>query len=254
MGLFLHWGRLTPFGIARADQFRPGPPPALTSYRYRRDYNVVKNVGDTLSNVNARPLDRMTVARYAAMTNPTQLWNPVADQLSNAEGLSLSDNACLFALINMAMSDALVAVFEAKYFYNFWRPVTAIRAGDLDGNPRTEADPAFSTFIVTPPYPSYPSGFGGPSNAARSILESIFGRSRHPVTVSNPALPGVTLQYINLRHITDDIADARIYAGIHFRFDQEAAEELGERVAEYVLRNNLRCARQDGCDYSGVED
>jgi hypothetical protein len=250
-GAFLHIGKATPFAMVRNDQFRPAPPPAITSNRYRRDYNEVKNVGDALSNINVRPQDRINVVRIAAMTTPIQMWNSVADQLSVADGFSLSQNARLFALVNMTMADAAIAVFEAKYFYNFWRPLTAIRAGDIDGNPGTDADPNFNTFIVTPPYPDYPSGFGGLSNPARALLERIFGRGRHPVTLSNPALQGVTLQYTKLRHLTDDIADARIYAGIHFRFAQEAAEKLGEGLAQYMLSTKLRCARQDECLDSG---
>jgi hypothetical protein len=137
--------------------------------------------------------------------------------------------------------------------YEFWRPVTAIRAGDRDDNPRTEAVPAYSTFITTPPYPGYPSGNGGLGNAGCSLLERIFGRGRHAVTLpANTTLPNLTLPYTNLRHITDDTADARIYAGIHFRFDQDASERLAERVAGYVLRNNLRCARNGGCN--GLEE
>jgi hypothetical protein len=251
---FLHWGRVTPFGIARTDQFRPKPPPALASNRYRRDYNEVKTVGDALSNIDTRPQDRIDVVRYVAMISPTQIWYALAIQLSDAEKLSLAANARLFALLNMAIADAAIAVFEAKYFYNFWRPVTAIRAGDIDRNPGTESDPVFNTIITTPPYPSYPSGAGGLGNAARSLLERMFGRGRHPITLSSPVLDGVTLQYTNLRHITDDYADARIYGGIHFRFEQEASEVLGERVAAYVLRNNLRCARSGACDNDGDED
>jgi hypothetical protein len=149
----------------------------------------------------------------------------------------------------MAICDAGIAAFEAKYVYHFWRPVTAIRAGDLDRNPKTEVGPGFTPFIATPAYPSYPSGHGSLSNAARRVLERFFGRGRHTITLTNPALPGVTLRYTNLRHITDDIADARVYAGIHFRFDQEEAEVLGERVAEYVMKHNLqisRPSRRDG--------
>ncbi len=251
---FLHWGRMTPFGIARPDQFRPRPPPELTSNRYRKDYNEVKSVGDALSNIDLRPQHRIDVVRYIAMTSPTQVWNSVAFQLSQANQLSLPENARLFALLNMSIADGAIAVFEAKYVYNLWRPVTAIRAGDLDGNPGTEPDPAYNTFIATPPYPSYPSGAGGLGNAGRSLLERIFGRGRQVVTLSNPALPGVTLRYTNLRHITDDLADARIYGGIHFRFDQDASEVLGERVAAYVVRNNLRCARREACNDIGVEE
>ncbi len=251
---FLHWGKMPPFGIGRADQFRPKPPPALTSNRYIRDYKEVKNVGESLTNINTRTQELINVVRFVAMTSPTQIWNSIALQLSQAESLSLAENARVFALLNMAIADASIVAFEAKYVYNLWRPVTAIRMGDFDGNPGTEPDPAYNTFIATPPYPAYPSGAGALGNAGRSLLERIFGRGRHPITLSNPALQGVTLQYTNLRHVTDTTADARIYGGIHFRFDQDASEVLGERVAAYVLRNNLRCARRGGCDDSADED
>ena len=245
---FLHWAGVTPFGLISANQFRSKPPPKLTSGEYRRDYNEVKEVGGVVS--TARPQDRADVARFVAMTGPVQLWNPVAVQLIAARPMSLAETAHVFALLNMAICDASIAVFDAKYFYHFWRPVTAIRAGDSDGNPRTDPDPAFLPFITTPTYPSYPSGAGSLSNAARYVLERTFGSGRHPITLSNPALPEVTLHYTRLRQITDDVADARVYGGIHFRFEQDEAEMLGRRVARFVQSHNLRCARTDGCEDS----
>ncbi len=246
-GAFFHWGKVTPFGIARVDQFRPKPPPAMTSGEYRRDYNEVKEVGGVFS--TDRPQDRADVARFASMTSPVPLWNSVAVQVSAAQRTPLTENARLFALLNMAICDASIAVFDAKYFYQFWRPVTAIRAGDTDGNPKTDPDPIYTPFINTPPYPSHPSGFGGLSNAARYVLEGFFGGGRQPaITLSLAALPGVTLRYTKFRQITDDIADARVYGGIHFRFEQDAAEVLGRRVARYVQKHNLRCTRGGSCD------
>jgi hypothetical protein len=251
-GMFLHWGKVTPFGILSPFQFHSKAPPALTSGKYRRDYNEVKEVGGVDS--TARPQDRADVAQFAAVTSPVQLWNPVALQVSAAQGTSLSENARLLALLNMAMCDASITVFEVKYFYNFWRPVTAIRAGNTDGNPRTESDPDFMPFVTTPPYPSYPSGHGSLSNAARYVLERIFGTGRHAITLSNAALPGVNLHYKRFRQITDDIADARVYGGIHFRFEQDEAELLGRRVARYVHNNNLRCLLGDRCADCEDED
>ena len=252
-GAFFHWGKVTPFGIFRADQFRSKPPPALTSGEYRRDYNEVKEVGGIFS--ADRPQDRADLARFAAMTGPVQLWNPVAVQMSVARRTPLAENARLFALLNMAICDASIAVFDSKYFYQFWRPVTAIRAGDTDGNPKTDPDPVFTPFITTPPYPSHPSGHGSLSNAARYVLEDFFGSGRQPaITLSNAALPGVTLRYTKFRQITDDIADARVYGGIHFRFEQDAAEVLGRRVARYVQQHNLRCARANKCDDGDDEE
>ena len=186
--------------------------------------------------------------RLASRVGPVAVWNSAAKQVSEEAPASIAANARLFALVNMAMCDAGIAVFEAKYFYRYWRPVTAIREGDSDGNPRTEPDQTYTPFITTPAYPSYPSGQGGLSNAARTILEELFGRGRHGVALEFPAMPGLTLRYTKLRHITDDIADARVYGGIHFRFEQDVAETMGERVARYLLRNHLRCVRENGCD------
>jgi hypothetical protein len=252
-GSFLHWAKVSPFSMIRPSQFRPKPPPKLTSRQYTRDFNEVKDVGGTLS--TQRLQDRTDIARYASLTNPVPLWNTVAVQLSRAQGVSLSENARTFALLNMAMTDASIAVFDAKYYYNFWRPITAIRSADTDGNVNTEPDPTFTTLIPTPAYPDYPSGFGTLSNAASYVLERTFGNGRHLIMLSLPTLPGVTLEYKRLRQMTDDISDARVYAGIHFRFAQEEAEALGRRVAQYIQTNYLRCAGGTACeDYAEAED
>jgi hypothetical protein len=242
-GTFLHWRYLTPFSIRSGDQFRLDPPPALTSMTYTRDYNEVKEVGG--ANSTRRPQDRTNVARFYGSTPPYAVWNTVARQLSASTGNSLSENARAFALLNMAISDAHVAVFDTKYHYPFWRPETAIGAATMDGNDRTEPDPNFTPLLVTPCYPSYPSNHGTASNAGREVLERIFSDRRPSITLTNTAVPGVTLNYTSLQKITDDIADARVYAGIHFRFDQEAGAELGRRVGGYVYRNTLGRARCD---------
>ncbi|HYR83535.1 MAG TPA: vanadium-dependent haloperoxidase, partial [Terriglobia bacterium] len=219
-GAFLRWRNVTPFGIRTSDQFRSHPPPALISNKYRFDYDEVEEVGRI--NSIERPPDRTDVARFYAVVSPVAAWNPAARQVATARGSSLSENARTFALLNMAMSDAAVTVFETKYHYNFWRPETAIRAGDTDGNPKTNPDPGFVPLITTPCFPGYPSAHASLSNAARRVLERVFGNRGHSITLSSPALPGVILHYNRLREITDDIDDARIYGGIHFRFDQEA--------------------------------
>ncbi len=242
-GILLNWRNVTPFGVRSSDQFRPDPPPALTSQRYRRAYDEVKTVGE--ANSVARPLDRTDVARFFGMSPPSQVWNQAARQVSLAQGRSLSENAQTFALINMAINDALVSVFDAKYFYVFWRPVTAIRAGDTDGNLRTEPDVNWTPFITTPSFPSYASAHGAGSGAARKVAELVFGAFGHSITLSDPGIPDVVLHYTNFRDITDDIDDARVYGGIHFRFDQEAGERLGRRVGAYVHDHNLRRAHRD---------
>jgi len=168
------------------------------------------------------------------------VFNQAVQQLSAAQGMSLVQKARAFALVNMAISDALVAVFDAKYFYVFWRPVTAIRAGDVDGNPNTDGDPSWTPFITTPSFPSYASAHASGCGAAAKVAESIFGAAGHDITLSNPAIPAIVLHYSAFHDILDDVDDARVYGGIHFRFDQEAGGKLGRRVGRYVYKHQLR--------------
>ncbi|MGH8613932.1 MAG: vanadium-dependent haloperoxidase, partial [Gammaproteobacteria bacterium] len=242
----VHFRNVTPFGIRSADQFRSDPPPALTSRRYTRDYKEVKAVGALDS--TARPQDRADVAQFYAVFSDAPLWNTIARQVAAARGKSLSKNARAFALLNMALSDGGVAVLETKYYYNFWRPETAIRDGDRDRNPATDPDPSFAPFVVAPCFPSYPSGHATTSYAAREVIERVYGRGPHSITLLVPDVPGVTLKYTRLRDITDDIDDARVYGGIHFRFDQEEAAEQGRRLGAYVYEHNLGLARGSNCD------
>jgi hypothetical protein len=237
-GVFLHWRNVKPFVLRRGDQFRSDPPPAVTSSRYTRDYKEVKAVGHRDS--TERPQDRSNVVQMYAALGDAILWNPIAKQLATAQRTSLSENARAFALLNMALSDAAVAVMDTKYHYNFWRPETAIPAADGDGNQRTDPDASFVPLITTPCFPSYPSGHATTSYAAREVLERIFGRRGHAIVVSTPALPEVVLKYTRLKDITTDIDDARVYGGIHFRFDQEGGLEQGRHVGAYVYRHSLR--------------
>jgi hypothetical protein len=243
-GILLHWRKVTPFGIESSNQFRSEPPPALTSNRYRKDYEEVIKVGAAAS--TERPQDRTDVARFFSVVGAPYLWNSAARQVSAAQGMSLSENARAFALLNMAISDGLVSSIETKYFYVFWRPVTAIRAGDADGNPRTDPDINWTPLITTPAFPSYPSAHASASYAGRRIAERIFGAGGQPITLAHPGVPDVTLHYTNLRDLTDDIDDARVYGGIHFRFEQEAGARQGRRIGSYVYRHNLRPAQGGG--------
>jgi hypothetical protein len=236
------WGQVTPFGLVDGSQFRLPPPPALNTGRYENDYNEVKLLGRIDSPF--RPQDRTDVARFYAATSPVQTWNPAARQVSAAEGKTLSQNARIFALLGMAMGDGSIAAFDTKYHYNFWRPVTAIRGGDIDGNGRTDADPAWLPLITTPAFPSYASAHATLSGAARAVLERAFGKDGHAITLTNPALSGIVLSYTAWDEITDDIDDARIYGGIHFRFDQEAGAKQGRKVGQFVYAHRLLPADQ----------
>ena len=205
-------------------------------------------VGDI--NSQYRPQDRTDVARFYAVTSPIAVWNGAAAQVAIQQSRSMYENARALALIDMAINDAQVSLFETKYLYRLWRPETAIRAGDTDGNPLTRANPLFAPLVTTPCFPSYVSGHGGSSNAARAVLERLYGARHHFVTLSNPAVAGVVLQYGDFRTITSDIDDARIFGGIHFRFDQEAGAKLGRQVGTYVHQHTLRRKHgsSDECD------
>jgi hypothetical protein len=237
-------GQVQTFAIKTGAQFRVRPPPALRSVQYARDYDEVKRFGDVHS--NERPPDRSDVARFYAVTDAVPLYYAAARQVSQAQGKTLSQNARIFALLGIAIFDAAVAVFDSKYFYNFWRPVTAIHAGDRDGNRNTDADANWAPLVFTPPFPSYPAGHAGFGAAARRVLEQMFGADGHAITLTNPLLPDVVLHYTSWKQITDDVDDGRVFGGVHYRFDQEAGAGQGRRVGTYVLRHWLRPLHRQG--------
>ena len=243
VGIGFQWQNVTPFGIASASDLLLAPPLVLTSNRYTKTYDEVMAVGSIDS--TQRPPDRANVALFYAASSPTQVFNQVVEQVALEHSHSLSKNARVLALINMAMNDSLVASFLNKYHYIFWRPETAIHAGDTDGNPHTVGDPNWTPFIVTPCFPSYPSNHGSAGNAAAAILGWVYGEDGHSITLTNPAVPDIVLQYSSFNQITHDISDARVYGGIHFRTDQDAGEKLGKRIGRAVYRNNLRAAHED---------
>jgi PAP2 superfamily len=238
VGTFLHWQNVTPFGIPKASDFLLDPPPALASNQYAKSYNEVMAVGST--NSTERPQDRANVALFYSASSPTLVLNQVARQVAQEQGGSLSENARALALVNMAINDSLVASFLNKYHYNLWRPETAIRAGDTDGNPKTSPDSSYTPFIVTPCFPSYPSNHGSASGGGAEVLRRLYGEAGHAITLTNPTLPDIVLQYTIFKQITDDISDARVYGGIHFRTDQVAGAQLGRAIGAAVFKNNLR--------------
>jgi PAP2 superfamily len=242
---FMPWlGQVKPFVIRSGRQFRSAPPPGLRSKRYADDYDEVKRVGSAQS--IERPGDRTRVARFYEATDADGVYYPAARQILAARNRTLSENARLFALLAIAIFDSAVACFETKYHFNLWRPVTAIHEAQDDDNPSTEPDAKWRALVFTPPFPAYPSGHAAFGGAARAVLEEEFGPDGHAITLSNPVVPDITLQYTTFEHITDDIDDARIYGGVHYRFDQEAGALQGKRVGEYVMRHALRPACNRG--------
>jgi hypothetical protein len=239
-GTNFHWRDVAPFGVPAVDQFRLGPPPALSSGEYSKDYNEVKALGAIDSVL--RNQDRADVAQFYAMFSPVSWSNSAARQMASAQGRSLSENARALALLGMALSDAAVTVFDTKYYYKFWRPETAIHAGDADDNQKTDQDITFVPFIAAPCFPSYPSAHGTLSAAAAEVLERVYGPAGHDITFSIPSMPSVILNYTTLERIVADISDARVYGGIHFRFDQEAGAHQGKSLGAYIYKHNLGVA------------
>lgn len=236
--MYPSWGSVTPFAIESGARFRPGTPPSIHSAKYARDYDAVKAFGSL--NSNLRSPEKTDVARFYAVVLGIDSYNPAARQVSAVQGKSLSENARTFALLAMAVSDSLIASMNAKYHYNYWRPVTAIRNADTDTNRKTDPDAGFLPLITTPPFPSYPSNHASMGGAARAVLEEIFGDSGHAITLASAKIPEVVRNYTSWKQITDEIDDARIYGGIHFRFDQEAGARLGRNIGKDILQHELR--------------
>ena len=244
-GQFYQWQNMTPFGISRAADFLLPAPPSLTSNRYAKDFLEVTTMG--AGNSSTRPADRTAVARLYASTSPTFALSMAARQVAAAGALSLSENARAFALIMMSVNDSLIASFYNKYHYNLWRPETGIHFGDMDGNGKTAVDATFAPFITTPCFPSYPSNHASGTNGGLEMMRRLFGAAGHDITITNtvPALgplPAavITVQYSQFQQISNDIDDARVYGGIHWRFDQDAGNDLGRAVATEVYKHNLR--------------
>ena len=184
---FVGWGDVAPFAIHDSARFRLNPPPLLHTAKYADDYEEVKALGGIIS--TSRPADRADVARFYAAVLPMPLWPAAARQVSAAQGKTLSENAREFAWLAMAVCDGLIASMKMKYHYNFWRPVTAIREGETDGNPRTVPDGGWESFVFTPPYPSYPGNHATAAGAARAVLEHVYGRDGHVITLTSQAVP-----------------------------------------------------------------
>ena len=237
-GGFLHWASVTPFAMERTDQFRPLPPPKLTGGEYTKDFLEVKSTG-VIDSVLRGP-NQTDNALFYARLSPVSWANATARQVAAMQGTGPAENARAFALLNVAIADAAIATFDAKYHHNFWRPETAVRNAAADDNGRTDADQDYIPLVTAPCFPSYPSAHGTLSFAAREVLERLFGPSGHDVTLSTPLLPGVVYHYTTFKAITDDVNDARVHGGIHFRFDQEIGGAMGRDIAALVVKNLLR--------------
>ncbi len=229
------WATLKPFVLERPDQFRPGPPVALSSKDWATDYNEVKLLGARES--AARTPEQTETARFWLMTGPPA-YHPIARQLIEARHLNLIDSAHFMAMYAVALTDAYIAVFDAKYHYDFWRPVTAIRNGDTAGNPDTERDATWQPLDATPMHPEYPCAHCIQSGAAAAVIESSGGLGElTEFRLMSLTAPGVTHRWTNLDSFTDEVANSRVWAGFHYRSSGRVGTAMGREVGRYVAQH-----------------
>ena len=241
-------GNVTPFTLTRPSQFLAQPPPALTSLQYTTDYNEVKALG-ALHN-SARTPEQTDIAHFWGGNNPV-LWNQVLRDIATAHVDNIADSARLFALVDLAMADAGITAWNSKNYYVFWRPITAIQLGDTDGNPHTAGDSTWLPLIATPAYPDHTSGANNLSSSATRAFALFFGTDQMTFSVTTTNT-GPTIQdtrtYSRFSDAAQEVVDARIYEGIHFRFADEAARQQGRLVAQWAFNNFLR-PLDDGDDH-----
>jgi hypothetical protein len=234
------WGNVTPWVLERGSQFRPGPPPALTSSEWARDCNEVKELGGAKSTV--RTAEQTDVARFWTVVGPAS-WGPVLRAVAATPGRTLLRNARLFALAEMAAADAYIAVFDAKYTYNFWRPITAIRNGDLYGGAAMSRVPDWEPLVSTPLHPEYPCAHCITSAAIAAVLEAEFGAGFPEITTTSPTAPGVVRRWATAKAITDEASMARIYGGIHYRTSAVVGQAMGKQIGDLAVQQYLRPLR-----------
>jgi membrane-associated phospholipid phosphatase len=231
------WPRVTPFALTTAAQFRPPGHPALTGTAYAAALREVQEIGRVDS--TTRTPEQTQVARFwadgAGTVTPPGHWNQIAAQVALRRPGSLARNARLFARLNVALADAGIAAWDAKYIDDCWRPITAIRRADADGNPLTAADPGWEPLLATPAFPSYVSGHSAFSAAAAAVLTATFG-PRVRFTTGSDALPGVTRTFDGFAAAAAEAGRSRIYGGIHFAFDNDDGLALGRAVGHYVVQ------------------
>jgi hypothetical protein len=234
--MFVPWmGAVTPMAIRSGAQFgEPGPPPAMTSRRYTRDFNEVKAYGSATSTV--RTAAQTDTAKFFSGNATVQFTAALVDQMT-VRNLDIVDTARMFAAVEMSMADAVIAVWHAKLLYGFWRPITAINLADTDGNPGTSADLTWAPLLATPPYPEYVSGYSGVVGAFTRSLARVLGTQHLNLTLISSAVPGATRHYNSGRALNRTVISARVWLGIHFRFADTAGVKIGQRVATWALNH-----------------
>jgi hypothetical protein len=227
------WPNLKPFALTSQSQFRPEPPIALPGEQWAADYNEIKDLGSKTS--TKRSARQTEDARFWLITGP-QSADPIVRQLAMKKEMSVTDCARFTALVAVAATDAGIAVFDAKYNYDFWRPITAIRNGDMDDNPATERDATWQPIDATPMHPEYPCAHCIVSGAVAAAIEAALGTAEIPeVSMTSPTAPGVTHRWTNIRAYNEEVSHARIWAGFHYRFSVRVGQDMGRKVGRYVV-------------------
>jgi len=230
---------LTPWVMSTGSQFRPGPPPALSSETWTRDLNEIREIGSR--NSSKRTAEQTNIGRFWFQTGP-RTYNPIVKQIAMARKMDVVDCARLFALSSIAGVDAFIAVFDAKYTYNLWRPVTAIRNADLTSNAATPREESWMPLGVTPMHPEYPCAHCIVAAAISAVLQSVAGDEVDAISLTSPTAPGVTRKWTRLQDYSDEVSNARIYAGFHYRFSTEVGKDMGKKIGQLTVATQLRGA------------
>jgi len=239
--LSAEYAHAKPWVMKSADQVRPPPPPDLKSALYARDYNETKDMGGAKS--TKRTPEQTAAVKFWSQLNFVPGWQEVARQLSAEKKLSLADNARLFALLNMGIANTIITDWDAKFTYNFWRPVTAIRNGDQDGNDATERDAGWTPLNATPMHPEYPSAAGIIAGVSIGVLEAVFGpKPATAVVVTDQLDPKLQRRFANVQEVADEVVAVRVWGGIHFRNSLEVGYSMGRKIADFLAENALKPA------------
>ena len=232
------WPNMKPFAMVSPSQFRPNPPIALASQEWARDYNELKDYGGQIS---AKRTSQQTETARFWLVGPPAAYHPFVRQLVSAEQLGVVDSARFMALVAIGLNDAIIAVLDAKYHYNSWRPITAIRNGDIDDNPATEREATWQPIAATPMHPEYPCAHCIQSGSVAGVVKAVFGTTDIPeIAMTSPTAPGVTRRWTNMTAFTEEVANARIWAGFHYRFSTRVGTDMGYQIGEYVVKNVMR--------------
>jgi PAP2 superfamily len=232
------WPNMLPFALEKPSQFRPAAPLSLDSKEWAADYNEIKEYGGKTS--SKRSPQQTETARFWLMVGPPA-YHPLPRQIVVAKQMTVIDSARFMALVAIALTDSSIAVFDAKYHYEFWRPITAIRNGDIDGNQATELEAAWQPIDNTPMHPEYPCAHCIQSGAATAVIEALLGSADIPeVSMTSSTAPGVSHRWTNLGAFADEIANARIWAGFHYRFSTRVGTDMGRKIGRYVVLNVMQ--------------